>query len=652
MPAVATEVLGQHVLLALSVAGLGAAGLRVAGALGALGLPRVLAAATLGWAAAVIHALGLGLVDLGGSPVALALAAALTWLLARWRLEAHAPAPREELAAWWQGRSAPARAAAGALAAVTVGWTAWQLRYPLIGIDGLLYHLTLPAVWTQQGSPGALVDLIAGLPVANYPVTSEVALAWAIGISGSWVAASVVSVALLVLTAVAAFVGLRAAGVATAQAGLGTAALAALPLLTVQLGGPATDVPAVAWLVVAAALGCVAARGWGPQAPSPALLAAVLVAAGLAVGTKTTTVLPLLGAVGAATWPLRSGLRGAVPTLAAGAVVAALVGLLWPLRNLFLHGSPLWPFVPGPFGDPTPAVMAEVEARFIDDPVGLLALRAGAYLEVLSGGALLLLGGILAPLVRRSRAALIAAGVTALAVASWTFAPYTGLEEESLAAGGMRYLLPALAAATAALCLASVGAGRTLRGAVTALLGLALALSVHWTLTIGFPYAPAITTVLALAALGAGAGLLAGRLGLRPPTWAWAAPAAAMVVGAALSPAAGGYVQRHADVGLFDAGLLRNLPAQQAGAQPTPVALGPVAQPFVAGDDLAREIVPLAGETDCSTVRRYAADGLLALGHTPASPAYAAQRSCLGDRAPRWRDANWELYGPLDPAAP
>jgi len=49
MPAVATEVFGQHVLLALSVAGLGAAGLRVAGALGALGLPRVLAVATLGW---------------------------------------------------------------------------------------------------------------------------------------------------------------------------------------------------------------------------------------------------------------------------------------------------------------------------------------------------------------------------------------------------------------------------------------------------------------------------------------------------------------------------------------------------------------------------------------------------------------------------
>jgi hypothetical protein len=648
MPAV-VEVLGQHVLLGLSVAALGALGLRIAGALDARGLPRVLAAAALGWAAAVVHALALGLVNLGGSPVALALAAALTWLLAAWRLPASSPTPREELATWWTGRSAPARAATGGLTAVAVGWTAWQLRYPLIGVDGLLYHLSLPAVWTQRGSPGALVDLIAGLPVANYPVTSEVALAWAIGISGSWVAASIVNVALLALMAVAAFVGLRGAGVDVRQAGLGAAALAALPLLTTQLGGPATDLPAVAWLVVAAALACIAARGWGTQPPSPGLLAIALVAAGLAVGTKTTTALLLLGALGAAAWSLRGGLRGAVRPLAAGAIAATLVGLLWPLRNLYLHGSPLWPFVPGPFGDPTPPVMAAVEASFIDDPGGLLALRAGDYAEALSGGALLLLGGLVAPLARRNRTALIAAGVTALAVASWTFAPYTGLEEETLALGGLRYLLPALAAATAALCLASVGAGRTLRRAVVAVLGLALVLSLQRTLTAGFPVAPALATVLSLAALGAGAGLLAGRL--RPPDWVWAAPAAAVVAGAALSLAAGGYVQRHADVGLFDAGLLRALPAQQA-AGGTPLAMGPVTLPLVAGDDLAREIVPLAGGADCPTVRRHAAEGLLALQHTPATAAYAALRSCVADRAPGWRDGNWELYGMRDGAAP
>lgn len=401
--------------------------------------------------------------------------------------------------------------------------------------------------------------------------------------------------------------------------------------------------------MVAAALACVAARGWGTQPPSPGLLAIALVAAGLAIGTKTTTALLLLGALGAAAWSLRGGLRGAARPLAAGAIAAALVGLLWPLRNLYLHGSPLWPFVPGPFGDPTPPVMAAVEASFIDDPGGLLALRAGDYVEALSGGALLLLGGLVAPLVRRSRTALIAAGITVLAVASWTFAPYTELEEETLAVGGLRYLLPALAAATAALCLASVGAGRTLRHAVAAVLGLALVLSLQRTLTAGFPVAPALATVLALAVLGAGAGLLAGRL--RQPAWAWAAPAAAVVAGTALSLAAGGYVQRHAEVGLFDAGLLRALPAQQA-AGAAPLAMGPVTLPLVAGDDLAREIVPLAGGADCPTVRRHAAEGLLALQHTPATAAYAALRSCVADRAPGWRDGNWELYGLRDGAAP
>lgn len=638
------QALGQHVLLGLSVASLGAAGLRVGGALGARGLPRVLAAAALAWAAAVMMALALGVVGLGGSPLALSLAAAATWALARWCLCDRSPRPRRELADWWRTRPPAARALAGALGAVALGWTAWQLRHPLIGLDGLLYHLALPAVWTQQGRPGALVDLVAGLPVASYPVTSEVALAWAIAISGSWVAASVVNVALLALSALAAFVGLRSAGVATAQAGLGAAALAALPLMTAQLGGPATDLPAVAWLVTAGALACVAARGWRAQGPATPLLAAVLVAAGLAVGTKTTTALALLGVLAAAGWWLRDELRGAARPLAGGALAAIAVGLLWPLRNLILHGSPLWPFVSGPFGDPTPAAMAAVQASFSEDPLGLVARHGGDYLETLSGGAVLLVGGLVAPVVSRHRGALGAAGVLALAVVAWSFAPYTGLEERSLAVGGLRYLLPALAVATAALCLASVRAGTRVRHGVTAALGVALALSLQRTLTLDFPLAPAATSVAVLGALGAVAGLLGGRLGPGRGAWGWAtAPGGAVVAGLALSVAAGGYVQRHAQVGLFDAGLLRALPAPQTAG--VAVAMGPVVVPLAAGDDLSREIVALAGERDCPAVRRHATSGLLALQHTPSTPAYAALRACLADRVPAWRDGNWELYG-------
>ncbi|MDX6659394.1 MAG: hypothetical protein QOJ55_216, partial [Solirubrobacteraceae bacterium] len=82
MSADASTVL-HHVAWALSVVALGAAGLRVAATMAPRGLARAVAAAVLAAGAALVESLGLGLVGLGGSTVALAAAAWGTWLAVR-----------------------------------------------------------------------------------------------------------------------------------------------------------------------------------------------------------------------------------------------------------------------------------------------------------------------------------------------------------------------------------------------------------------------------------------------------------------------------------------------------------------------------------------------------------------------------------------
>src|SRR3954469_13802869 len=105
----------HHALLGVSVAALGAAGVRAASPLAAEGLARGLVAATFAAAAAVAEALALGLFALGGSTAALTAAALATWAVAR----AFLPEPRlrisVELVAWWRGRRAVEKAAFGAL---------------------------------------------------------------------------------------------------------------------------------------------------------------------------------------------------------------------------------------------------------------------------------------------------------------------------------------------------------------------------------------------------------------------------------------------------------------------------------------------------------------------------------------------------------
>src|SRR3954468_2067223 len=99
----------HHALLGVSVAALGAAGVRAASPLAAEGLARGLVAATFASAAVVAEALALALFALGGSTAALAIAAIATWVLARLLLPDARVRLGDELALWWGSRSAAER---------------------------------------------------------------------------------------------------------------------------------------------------------------------------------------------------------------------------------------------------------------------------------------------------------------------------------------------------------------------------------------------------------------------------------------------------------------------------------------------------------------------------------------------------------------
>src|SRR4051794_23507853 len=100
----------HHALLGVSVAALVAAAVRAASPLAPAGLARVLVAAVFASAAAVAEAILLGLLALGGSPIALALAALVTWLVARASLPRPPTPLTAELVAWWRARTPTERA--------------------------------------------------------------------------------------------------------------------------------------------------------------------------------------------------------------------------------------------------------------------------------------------------------------------------------------------------------------------------------------------------------------------------------------------------------------------------------------------------------------------------------------------------------------
>ncbi|MBD0281641.1 MAG: hypothetical protein ICV69_05540 [Thermoleophilaceae bacterium] len=661
----------HHVLLALAVLALGHAALRLASRIAPSGLERAVVAIVFGVAAAVLEALALGLLGLGANAVALSAAAALTWIAALALL----PTPRTsvvgEVSVWWRRLGPPWRLAAGALIGSFAAWVIWQLGNPSIGFDGSVYHYAEVAGWIANGRPGSILALSYDLPYGNYPLTDEVALTWAAGIARSWVPLSLWNPVMLVVLMLASWLTLRNLAVPARAAALATTALVTPPVVTRQLNEPQTDLPTLAWVACTAAL----ATGAGRR---PALLVPAIVSGGLALGTKTTSAGMVAAALAVGVVLARRRAPPPARWLAVSLVAAFAVGGIWYARNLIDHGSPFWPFASTPWGDPGPAFLNLIDTRFADRPLETLDGRLGDYTARLGGIWLLLLGAVVvlaaAPLVRgrRLRRALIAAGaISVLGMFLWSIAPGTGEQTapgQLLGSGWpistVRYILPAAFAAMVAVALAARAPAR-FGIAATWLLAAAAAWSVVATARVPAPYTPppwALVVGGTAGALVVAAATVVSRMAdrtdarLRDAPMGALAVAAAVAVGAALAPAADGFVARHAQVAGTSAlaprvvGWFAAQPWFREGDRDIAFISRTLLAPL-AGDHFTNRLELLPRTTGCARVRRRISRTPVVVTHPGFLRGFLGVRSytsgrCLSGRGPDFQDPAFRVYAP------
>jgi hypothetical protein len=638
----------HHALLGASVVALASAGLRLASMLAERGLPRLLAAAAFATAAAVAEALLLGLVSLGGSIAALTVAALATAAVAYVLLPRPAVPLAHEAAAWWRQRAVWERALLGAAGGAGLAWAVWQLRHPALGFDTIHYHLPEMVLFVQGGQPGSISEILPGLPVGNYPLTTEVTIAWAMGVARSLVPLVLWPWVTLALTATAVWGGLRELAVPRAAVGLAAAALCTNPwLLGWQFNGSVTDPPSLAWLVVCAALTVMSRR-------RPALLAAAVVAGGLAVGGKTTVLPYTLLVLGLGIWHAARARQLAARPLLLATVAATGVGGFWYLRNLFAHGSPFWPIVAAPWGDPLPHSVELVNRSFLDDPAKTIDVLHHAYLNRFGGALIVLAAALLAPLVVRRRRVVLAGLATLGGLLLWARSPVTGVEPgvalPETVFSTTRYALPVVAAGCATLALAAAEArSRALRLAPLAVLVAAAIVNLVLTIRLRFPIAPAATTPLAGAAIGAAAAaiLRAPRLRLRLRRPRWLAQALAALAFALLAIPASGFVQRHARThpALVSPAVtwMSSDPQFRAGDSPvatTPAYIGPLA-----GDRLRHRLEAIPKTSTCAqAAARRRTRWLVIFGGPLGGVAPAPVASCLP--RPAFSDATITVFRP------
>jgi hypothetical protein len=614
---------GHFALLGLAVTALAAASLRIASRLVEDLDARVLGAVALGAGFAIAEPALIGLTGHGANPWLLTGAAAITWLAARVAVGAPQTSVRRQVAAAWSATGGLGRAAIGALAAFAIAVAAYEFAHPIIGWDGAVYHVAQPAVWIGDGHPGALHQTVAGFPTQAYPKSFEMLVFWATAISRSLAVLVPLMLALDVVAVGAMYALVRRLGGPGPIAALATAAGLLIPWHVVELGNVYNDVAALGFLAVAVTL-CLAAFA------EPGALGLAVVAAGVAVGIKTTTVPIAVLAVGAALWAERRELRsGRFGQLALGGFGVGLAAL-WYAADAVVYHAPLWPFSRFPDGPQQPYVWRELSARFLNEPLATVKAVGGHDLLQIVGGIPILLAGVVlvggAVLHRTNRdvrrPVLIGCGVVALQTLLWAAAPFTGITHSfpPLVVSTIRYLdlSPAAAAVVLAVAARRPGVLRWLAAlALAAALAGDLIADHHWLAG----QAPRWQICVAAALAGAIAAALSRHFSLhndRFAAWQLLAPAVTVATVTTFAAPAASYLSHYLAVPVVSVqgekpilDYLRHQPAWVHGH--APVTAGYAADVSFAGPSITHPLRYLPAGASCAQVQAAAGRGWLIL---------------------------------------
>lgn len=322
------------------------------------GAPAVLGTIVLGLSLAVVTAELLGLVGLLDTP-ALLLASVSTMLALR--LVKLGQLPGRELAAPRIDRVGFAVATVAALL-TTVHWAGPVLHSLDVGIyrqDSTWYHLPFAAWFSQTGSvTGLLQTDPLKLAVWYYPLNSELLHAIGMVVFGNDLASPLLNFGWMGVALLAAWCIGRPLGLA-ATVLLGATVVIDSDMMLVQAGNAPSDIVALACLLAAIAIlfndqlgggETRAALRQGRLAPSSGPLAVAALAAGLAIGTKVTMLVPV-GVITAGLL-LAGGKAGAGRRAAIWLGGLAATGGLWYVRNLVQAGNPLPWLNAGPLPGP------------------------------------------------------------------------------------------------------------------------------------------------------------------------------------------------------------------------------------------------------------------------------------------------------------
>lgn len=446
------------------------------------GAPAVLATIVLAISVAILTGEVLGAIGLLSTPGLLAgsvlPALALTW----WR-----PGPVRSSAppAAAVGRVAFAIAIAAALL-TAVHWAGPVLKSLDVGMyrqDSLWYHLPTAAWFAQTGSiDGLLFTDPLKLTVWFYPANSELLHSFGMVVLDNDLLSPLLNFGWMAVALLSAWCIGRPFGLAATTL-LGGVLVVGSDMMLVQAGNAPSDIVALACLLAAIAI---LANGTDRGA-----LAIAALAAGLAIGSKMTMLVPV-GVITIAV--LAAGRRDFWPR--AGTWFGGLLatGSFWYLRNLIHSGNPL-PWVdagplPGPSQDELYPRPAHSVAEYLADrhawtefffpglgetlgplwPVVVFAAFAGVVL------------GLRRRQPRPLRVLAVAAAVTLVA---YVFIPISGLGAEGAPSGfasNLRYAAPffAIGLVILPLCETRTMARRVIGPAYAVLVAIAAIGSAEW----------------------------------------------------------------------------------------------------------------------------------------------------------------------------